>query len=135
MRTMWHRHVLGDLRVNYQPIKNTIYSTGSESPFEDEVYCRLAEKIGEDRLEQQYKVGGFRIDIVVKPKLSNKPLIAIECDGAKYHSSNEAYAWDMFRQSQLEKYGLIFHRIWSTNWWNSQEKELEKLLLFINTHS
>ena len=104
---MWHRHVLGDLRVNYQPIKNTIYSTGSESPFEDEVYCRLAEKIGEDRLEQQYKVGGFRIDIVVKPKLSNKPLIAIECDGAKYHSNNEAYAWDMFRQSQLEKYGLM----------------------------
>jgi len=118
-----------------KPIKHTIYSIGSESPFEEEVYCRLAEKIGEDRLEQQYKVGGFRIDIVVKPKLINKPFIAIECDGAKYHSSNEAYAWDVFRQSQLEKYGLIFHRIWSTNWWNSQEKELEKLLVFINTHS
>ncbi|GBU24564.1 hypothetical protein R83H12_01198 [Fibrobacteria bacterium R8-3-H12] len=119
----------------HQPIEHTIYSTGSESPFEEEVYCRLAEKIGEDRLEQQYKVGGFRIDIVVKPKQNNKPFIAIECDGAKYHSSNEAYAWDMFRQSQLEKYGLIFHRIWSTNWWNSPEKELEKLLVFINTHS
>jgi superfamily I DNA and/or RNA helicase len=112
-----------------QPSDNSIYSdVGSESPFEEEVYCRLAEKIGEDRLEQQYKIGGFRIDIVVKSKMSNKPFIAIECDGAKYHSSNEAYAWDMFRQTQLEKYGLIFHRIWSTNWWNSPEKELEKLL-------
>jgi very-short-patch-repair endonuclease len=85
-------------------------------------------------LEQQYRIGGFRIDIVVKSKLNGKPIIVIECDGTKYHSSNEAYAWDMFRQSQLEKHGLIFHRIWSTNWWSSWEKELDKLLLFINGH-
>jgi very-short-patch-repair endonuclease len=116
-------------------VMDTIYSLGSESPFEEEVYCRLADEIGEDRLEQQYRIGGFRIDIVVKSKLDGKPIIAIECDGAKYHSSNEAYAWDMFRQEQLEKHGLIFHRIWSTNWWNSSEKELEKLILFINEHS
>jgi very-short-patch-repair endonuclease len=104
---------------------------GSESPFEEEVYTRLAALIGENRLIQQYRVGGFKIDIVVKSGKSYKPVIAIECDGAKYHSSNEAYAWDMFRQSQLEKQGFIFYRIWSANWWHSPDKELKKLVDFI----
>ena len=58
-------------------------------------------------------------------------MIAIECDGAKYHSSPEAYAWDLFRQEQLEKFGFVFHRIWSTNWWDSAERELDNLLGFI----
>jgi very-short-patch-repair endonuclease len=104
---------------------------GSESPFEEEVYYQLAEKIGQDRLQQQYKIGGFRIDLIVKSKVTGKPIIAIECDGAKYHSSNEAYAWDMFRQSRLEEQGFIFYRIWSTNWWYSSVKELKKLVAFI----
>jgi superfamily I DNA and/or RNA helicase len=110
-----------------------INDLGSESPFEEEVYSRLSEKIGQHRLEQQYKIGGFRIDIVVKSK-QGKPIIAIECDGAKYHSSNEAYAWDMFRQNQIEQYGIKFFRIWSTNWWNSPQLELNKLLEFINSN-
>ncbi len=105
---------------------------GSESPFEEEVYYRLAEKIGQERLQQQFKIGGFRIDLIVKSKITGKPIIAIECDGAKYHSSNEAYAWDMFRQSRLEEQGFTFYRIWSTNWWYSSEKELKKLVEFIS---
>lgn len=105
---------------------------GSESPFEEEVYYRLAEKIGQDRLQQQYKIGGFRIDLIVKSKVTGKPIIAIECDGAKYHSSNEAYAWDLFRQSRLEEQGFTFYRIWSTNWWYSVEKELKKVVAFIS---
>jgi very-short-patch-repair endonuclease len=105
---------------------------GSESPFEDEVYYRLAEKVGQDRLQQQYRVGGFRIDIIIKSKITGKPLIALECDGAKYHSSNEAYSWDMFRQTRLEEHGFIFYRIWSTNWWRSSDNELVKLLDFVN---
>ncbi len=105
---------------------------GSESPFEDEVYYRLANRIGQDRIQQQYKIGGFRIDLVVKSKITGKPFIAIECDGAKYHSSNEAYAWDIFRQTRLELQGFKFHRIWSTNWFNYPEKELNKLVDFIH---
>jgi very-short-patch-repair endonuclease len=104
---------------------------GSESPFEEEVYYRLSEKIGQDRILQQHRVGGFRIDLVILSEKTRKPYIAIECDGAKYHSSNEAYSWDMFRQNQLENYGFIFYRIWSTNWWHSLEKELKDLVAFI----
>lgn len=107
------------------------YNLGSESPFEEEVFNRLAAKIGENRIQQQYKIGGFRIDLVIKSKITMKPIIAIECDGAEYHSSNEAYAWDIFRENVIKPYGFIFYRIWSTNWWYSAEKELNKLVEFI----
>lgn len=109
----------------------TEISLGSESPFEDEVYQRLAKHIGANRIVQQYSVGGFRIDMVIKKLHSDMPLIALECDGAKYHSSEEAYAWDSFRQEQLEHYGFIFYRIWSTKWWDAADRELELLLDFI----
>jgi superfamily I DNA and/or RNA helicase/very-short-patch-repair endonuclease/transcription elongation GreA/GreB family factor len=105
---------------------------GSESPFEEEVYYRLAEMVGQGRLQQQFPIGGFRIDLIIKSKITGKPVIAIECDGAKYHSSNEAYAWDIFRQSRLEEQGFIFYRIWSTNWFNSVERELKKVVAFIS---
>jgi len=104
---------------------------GSESPFEDEVYSRLIAHIDPARVEQQFRVGGFRIDIVVHPTTAHGKRIAIECDGAKYHTSPEAYAWDIFRQQQLEKFGFEFHRIWSTKWWDSADRELELLLTFI----
>ncbi|RYZ17087.1 MAG: DUF559 domain-containing protein [Sphingobacteriales bacterium] len=107
------------------------YDIGSESTFEDEVYARLVQHLGAERVSQQYKVGGFRIDIVINSKRTGKPLIAIECDGAKYHSSPEAYAWDAFRQQQLESYGFIFYRIWSTKWWDGAEQALAELLAFI----
>jgi len=58
--------------------------------------------------------------------------LAIECDGAKYHSSPEAYCWDLCRQQQLEDHGFIFHRIWSTDWFTNEEKELKRLLAFIS---
>ena len=127
------KQILDEVHQNspHQFFSTDLISSVSESPFEEEVYIRLAEKIGPARLEQQHRVGGFRIDMVVKSVLTGKPILAIECDGAKYHSSNEAYAWDIFRQSQLEKQGFIFHRIWSTNWWFSAEKELDKLLAYI----
>jgi hypothetical protein len=108
------------------------YNLGSESPFEEEVFNRLAAKIGKNRIQQQYKIGGFRIDLVIKSTITMKPIIAIECDGAEYHSSNEAYAWDIFRESVIKPYGLIFYRIWSTNWWYSAERELNKLVEFID---
>jgi superfamily I DNA and/or RNA helicase/very-short-patch-repair endonuclease len=103
-----------------------------ESPFEQEVYDYLIQHIEEGRIAPQHRIGGFLIDFIVKSKINNEPLVAVECDGASYHSSNEAYAYDLYRQEQLEKYGLKVYRIWSTNWWNAREKEIQKLIAFID---
>lgn len=106
----------------------------SESVFEEEVYQRLVTAIGADRVQQQYPVGGFRIDIVVKPLNSHGRMLAIECDGAKYHSSKEAYAHDIFRQEQLEQMGFVFHRIWSSKWWRDTVGETSKLIAAIKAN-
>jgi hypothetical protein len=113
--------------------ENKVFDTaesdaGPESSFEQEVYQKLVEKVGAHRVRQKYRVGGFNVDLMVLPETPDGKMFAIECDGAKYHSSAEAYAWDSFRQHELEKQGLVFYRLWSTNWWLSPEKELQKLL-------
>jgi len=107
--------------------------TGSdlESPFEEEVYQSLADHFGTEKLIPQLQFAGFRIDIVYDPKVIGVPKIAIECDGAKYHSSREAYLYDSHRQKILENHGFVFHRIWSTNWWRNSSRETTKLIDFI----
>ncbi|BDB55096.1 hypothetical protein GENT5_14010 [Flavobacterium ammoniigenes] len=102
-----------------------------ESPFEEEVYQALVDNFDSASIIPQMKVGGFRIDIVIDTKLTNVPKIAIECDGANYHSSKEAYLYDIHRQKIIEKQGFVFHRIWSTNWWRNQKRETNKLIDFI----
>lgn len=119
--------------------ENTTKSTGFdsfkggdlESPFEEEVYQSLADHLGTEKLIPQLQFAGFRIDIVYDPKVVGVPKVAIECDGAKYHSSKEAYLYDSHRQKILEKHGFVFHRIWSTNWWRNSSRETTKLVDFI----
>lgn len=102
-----------------------------ESPFEHEVYEVLNEILDRKDIIPQYKCGGFRIDFVIEnEKLKNK--IAIECDGATYHNTNEAYAWDNFRQIQLEELGFEFYRIYSTNWFQDVKKERNLLQAFLD---
>lgn len=102
-----------------------------ESPFEEEVYQSLADHFGTEKLIPQLQFAGFRIDIVYDPKKVGVPKIAIECDGAKYHSSREAYLYDRHRQKILENHGFVFHRIWSTNWWRNSNRETKRLVDFI----
>lgn len=102
-----------------------------ESPFEEEVYERLCAEGYQQYIIPQEKVGGFRIDMVINFGVPGLPKIAIECDGAKYHSSSEAYLYDMHRQIILESQGYVFHRIWGTNWWRNPKLETEKLVAFL----
>jgi transcription elongation GreA/GreB family factor len=102
-----------------------------ESPFEEEVYQTLSDHFGADKLIPQMQFAGFRIDIVYNSGIAGVPKIAIECDGAKYHTSKEAYLYDRHRQKILEKHGFVFHRIWSTNWWRNTPRETDSLVEFI----
>lgn len=104
-----------------------------ESPFEEEVYHALVENFDESQLIPQLQFAGFRIDIVYDPKIEGIPKIAIECDGAAYHSSKEAYLYDHHRQKILENHGFVFHRIWSTNWWRNPKRETNRLVDFIKS--
>lgn len=100
----------------------------SESPFEEEVYDLLTDEFGKENIIQQHKIGGFRLDFIIKTKSKD---IVLECDGKAYHSSEEAYAYDMYRQKELENMGFIVYRIWSTNWFQDKESEMQKLKRFV----
>lgn len=97
------------------------------NPFEISVKTRL-EREGLTVIPQ-YGTSGYRIDFAVPhPDQPGEMLLAIEADGASYHSSPTARDRDRLRQKILEDRGWTFHRIWSTDWFNNQDKEVAKVL-------
>jgi very-short-patch-repair endonuclease len=69
----------------------------------------------------------FRIDLVAQhPTKPGRFVLAIECDGASYHSSPTARDRDRLRQAQLENLGWRFHRIWSTDWFMRKDEEVRR---------
>lgn len=95
--------------------------------FEAEVYDVLQSK--EIPLIPQVGASRFRIDLVAKhPTEPGRFVLAIECDGASYHSSPTARDRDRLRQQQLENLGWRFHRIWSTDWFMRKEEEIQRAL-------
>jgi hypothetical protein len=102
--------------------------TGEEAdtPFEEDV----AEVIRSFGFLADPQVGsaGFRIDIGVRhPDKPGTYLLAVECDGATYHSALWARERDRLRQDVLEHLGWRFHRIWSTDWFYNRRAEVDRL--------
>lgn len=55
-------------------------------------------------------------------------VLAIECDGASYHSSATTRDRDRLRQDHLERLGWRFHRIWSSDWFHDKPAEVARAL-------
>ena len=102
----------------------------TDSVFESQVSDFLI-KNGID-IANQVKSQGFKIDIAVKhPKEKGRFILAIECDGATYHSSRIARDRDKSRQLILEMMGWKFYRIWSTDWFRNNQIESQRLLDYV----
>lgn len=98
-----------------------------DSPFEKAVYNALTE----NGLTVHKQIGcvGYAIDLaIVDPEHPGKYLLGIECDGASYHSSATARDRDRLRQQVLEGLGWRIHRAWSTDWFRTPQKEVQKIL-------
>ncbi len=99
-------------------------STVPMNPFEADVYDALAAR--GVPLTAQYGVSGYRLDFAAAhPESRGRFVLAIECDGASYHSAPTARDRDRLRQQQLEAIGWRFHRIWSTDWFLHREREID----------
>jgi len=97
----------------------------ADSPFELEVMLALQER--GYLVEAQVGTAGYFIDMAIKdPDCQGRYVLAIECDGASYHSSRSARDRDRLRQGVLESLGWRFHRIWSTDWFRNPGQELER---------
>lgn len=97
-----------------------------DSDFELEV-CDFLRSKG-FAVDTQVGCSGFRIDLGLKKPESSDYVLAIECDGATYHSSKNARDRDRLRQKILERMGWKFYRIWSTDWFRNKSVEQERLL-------
>lgn len=81
------------------------------------------------KLVPQFGVCNYRIDFAVRhPKNVNEFVLAIEADGASYHSGHIARERDRLRQMLLEDRGWNFHRIWSTDWFSNPDREVQRVL-------
>ena len=85
---------------------------------------RRLEDAGYDAVPQ-LGVAGFFLDIAVRdPNQPGRFLLAIECDGATYHSAKSARDRDRLRQEILENLGWQVHRIWSTDWFRNPDGQM-----------
>lgn len=98
----------------------------AESPFEIAVIKRLAaEGYG---VEPQVKVGGYRIDMVVRGSGGE---VALECDGARFHPP-EKIPEDLARQAILERCGWRFIRLRSTAFFTDPDRAMAQAFEQLN---
>ena len=75
----------------------------------------------------QYGVGRYRLDFACgHPDQPGRMVLAIEADGASYHSGYTSRERDRLRQEILEAKGWRFHRIWSTSWFRDRDEEVAR---------
>ena len=102
-----------------------------DSDFEESV-AHAIKLLGFD-YHPQVGMSGFYIDIgILDPNDADRYIMGVECDGAAYHSSRYARDRDRLRQQILESRGWNIHRIWSTDWFYRQEREIQKLQSALN---
>lgn len=98
-----------------------------DSDFEQDV-GKVLEREGWE-VVYQLGVRPYYIDIAVRhPEQRDRFILAIECDGAAYHSHKSARDRDRLRQERLEAMGWRVYRIWSTDWFQHQEEAIRKML-------
>ena len=97
------------------------------SPFQAEVADSIRSRGYE--AHDEIASGGFFVDIgVADTDRPGRYVLGIECDGAAYHSSRSARERDRLRESVLKGLGWRMHRIWSTDYFNNPERELERTI-------
>ena len=101
-----------------------------DSPFEEAV-CRGLRKAGYT-VKTQVGCSGYRIDMAIRDeKNPGEFLLGIECDGRTYHSSATARDRDRLREEVLRKLEWKIYRIWSTDWFKNPQRELDRLIKYI----
>jgi very-short-patch-repair endonuclease len=97
--------------------------TRAESEFEKLVARSLtAEGF---RIQLQWEVGAYRIDMVVFDKSGNR--VALECDGDRWHPP-EKHSEDLSRQFVLERLGWRFVRIRGSEFFYDQKATMDRVI-------
>ncbi len=120
------------LYLEYAASGGDVFGDGGPAPVERnefEIQVQAALEHAGLKVIPQYGASRYRIDLVVQhPEQLGRCLLAVECDGATYHSSPTARDRDRLRQEHLEARGWRFVRIWSTDWITRRQEEIGRVM-------
>ena len=94
----------------------------------------ICKKLAEAGYEFQKEVGHskFKIDIaVIHPEKPEEYILGIMLDGDSYRWSANTKDREVGQINVLTGLGWKLHRIWTMDWWDNREKELEKLFEYL----
>lgn len=91
-------------------------------------------KLTEAGYEVEKNVGhsSFKVDIaVVNPDKTEEYVLGILLDGESYRQSVNTKDREVGQVNVLKGLGWNLHRIWTMDWWDNREKEMEKVLTLL----
>ena len=107
-------------------------SAQDKSVFQEEVAMALRSR--GFSLHTDVGIAGLFVDIAVAdPERPGRYVLGIECDGEWYRDSRSARDRDRLREAALRDKGWTMYRIWSSDWFQRPQAELEKLVTAIES--
>ena len=101
------------------------------SEFERQIGAAIEQRGFE--IHPQVGMEGFVVDLaVINPNDSSRYLVGIECDGESYRIAPSARDRDRIRNEVLEKRNWLIHRIWSIDWFQQFDEQLQRTLAVID---
>lgn len=95
--------------------------------------CHALEAAG---YKYQTEVGHskFKVDVaIINPYNPDEYLLGIMMDGDSYKQSRNTKDREVAQISVLTHLGWELHRIWTMDWWDNKQKEIDKVLEVLNT--
>ncbi|MEZ0472670.1 DUF3320 domain-containing protein [Luteimonas salinilitoris] len=102
-------------------------SSQRQGVFKEEVAAALRSR-GID-VHTDVGIAGLFVDIAIADsKRPGRYVLGVECDGEWYRDARSARDRDRLREAALRDKGWTMYRIWSADWFQRPQAELEKLL-------
>lgn len=117
------RDTAQNILLSFEPLRSEAAATLDQNDFAENIKDALI-RCGYDA-EKNVGIGGYSIDVAVR--VQGKYVLGIECDSKVYADSDSVRDRDIHRAEYLENRGWKLHRVWSTDWWHSPEKEIERI--------
>ena len=95
----------------------------------------ICQQINDAGFKYQKAVGHskFKVDIaVINPYNEEEYLLGIMLDGESYRQSSNTKDREVAQISVLNGLGWHLHRIWTMDWWDNRDKEIDKLLQILD---
>lgn len=95
--------------------------------FERDVVAALIER--GIAVQPQWGFSDYRIDFALAHREQpGRMILAVECDGDRYHRSYHSRDRDRLRQLHLENLGWRFHRVWASGWFADRAGETDRIV-------